>query len=145
MVGDPFLGWVNRIRLKPTGNYVILRKRVRMVSFVTLRTFEMVLAVSLICLDSKRMSKDSLVESLTIDLNRNCLEIESTGLEWSPALREYASDNKKVEHLPIKENALCTLPFLKGLPVHTANIEHLFNNPKLRNFLVPIMGLVRIS
>ena len=38
-----------------------------MVSFVTLRTFEMVLAVSLICLDSKRMSKETLVENLTID------------------------------------------------------------------------------
>ena len=38
-----------------------------MVSFVTLRTFEMVLAVSLTRLDSRRMSKDSLVVNLTID------------------------------------------------------------------------------
>jgi hypothetical protein len=37
-----------------------------MVSFVTLRTFEMILAVSLTRLDSRRTSKDSLVENLII-------------------------------------------------------------------------------
>ena len=72
-------------------------------------------------------------------------EKESTGLEWSPSLREYASDDKKVEHLPIKENALCSLPFLKGLPNINANIEHLFNYPKLRSFLMPIKGQALIS
>lgn len=78
-MSDPFLGWVNRIRLMPSGNYVILRKRVRMVSFVTLRTFEMVLAVSRTCLDSKRMSKDSLVVSLTIDYD---LEMLNQRIHW---------------------------------------------------------------
>ena len=59
----------------PSGDYVIFRKRVRMVSFVTLKTFEIVLAVSLTRLDSKRMSKDSLVVSLTIDVVcSSCIE-----------------------------------------------------------------------
>ena len=43
-----------------------------MVSFETFRTFEMILAVSLTCLDSRRTSKDSLVENLTIK-NKNIL------------------------------------------------------------------------
>ena len=30
------------------------------------------------------------------------------------------------------------LPFLKGLSILTANIEHLFNNPKLRSFCYPL-------
>ena len=38
-----------------------------MVSFETLRTFEMILAVSLTRLNSRLTSKDSLVESLTIN------------------------------------------------------------------------------
>ena len=59
----------------PSGDYVIFRKRVRMVSFVTLKTVEIVLAVSLTRLDSKRMSKDSLVVSLTIDVVcSSCIE-----------------------------------------------------------------------
>lgn len=37
-----------------------------MVSFVTLRTFEMVLAVSLTSMNSKLMSRDSLVLNLAI-------------------------------------------------------------------------------
>ena len=57
-----------QVTAMPSGDYVIFRKRVRMVSFVTLKTFEIVLAVSLTRLDSKRMSKDSLVVSLTIDV-----------------------------------------------------------------------------
>ena len=43
-----------------------------MVSFETFRTFEMILAVSLTRLDSRRTSKDSLVENLTIR-NKNIL------------------------------------------------------------------------
>ena len=43
-------------------NYVDFRRRARMVSFETLRTFEMVLAVSLTRLSSSLRSKDSLVE-----------------------------------------------------------------------------------
>ena len=41
-----------------------------MVSFETLRTFEMILAVSLTRLSSRLTSKDSLVENLTI-LDKN--------------------------------------------------------------------------
>ena len=47
-------------------DYVIFRRRVRMVSFETLRTFEMILAVSLTRFNSKRTSKDSLVERWTM-------------------------------------------------------------------------------
>ena len=54
-------GWATRSK-----DYGCLRKRVRMVSFETLRTFEMILAVSLTGLKSRLTSKDSLVESLTI-------------------------------------------------------------------------------
>ena len=43
-----------------------------MVSFETFKTFEMILAVSLTRLDSRRTSKDSLVENLTIR-NKNIL------------------------------------------------------------------------
>ena len=97
MVGDPFLGWVNGLWLSHTGNYVIFRKRVRMVSFVTLRTFEMVLAVSLTSLNSKLMSKDSLVLNLAILMLVVWDEIRNhwIGLDWSPSLRGYASDIKK--------------------------------------------------
>lgn len=53
---------------------------------------------------------------------------------------------KKVEHLPIKENALCSLPFLKGLILdHNANIEHLFNLPNFRNYLMPFTGQAHFS
>lgn len=55
---------VGRTRSK---DYACFRNRVKMVSFETLRTFEMVLAVSLTRLNSRLMSKDSLVESLTIN------------------------------------------------------------------------------
>ena len=47
-------------------DYVRFRRRVRMASFETFRTFEMILAVSLTRFHSKLMSKDSLVESLTM-------------------------------------------------------------------------------
>ena len=49
-------------------DYVIFRRRVRMVSFETFRIFEMILTVSLTRLDSKRTSKDNLVENLTMRL-----------------------------------------------------------------------------
>jgi hypothetical protein len=51
-------------------DYVCFRRRFRMVSFETFRTFEMILAVSLTRFISRRMSKDSLVENLTIILLR---------------------------------------------------------------------------
>ena len=42
------------------------RRRVLVISFATRKTFEMVLAVSLNRLNSRAMSKDSLVENLII-------------------------------------------------------------------------------
>ena len=47
-------------------DYVRFRRRVRMASFETFRTFEMILAVSLTRLSSRLTPKDSLVENLTI-------------------------------------------------------------------------------
>ena len=38
MVGTPYHEWVNRLRPKPYENYVIFRRRVRMVSLATRRT-----------------------------------------------------------------------------------------------------------
>ena len=47
-------------------DYECCCKRVRMVSFWDLRTFEMVLTVSLIRLSSRLKPKENLVENLTI-------------------------------------------------------------------------------
>ena len=51
-----------------------------MVSFETLRTFEMILAVSLTRLSSRLTSKDSLVENLTIFENDKYVIPKSIGL-----------------------------------------------------------------
>ena len=78
-----------------------------MVSFVTLRAFEMALAVSRTRLISKRMSKDSLVVSLTIDCYT--LLLYSNSRRWiemepdAPGVRI----RKRVGHSPVTENALC--------------------------------------
>lgn len=40
--------------------------------------------------------------------------IETIGLEWSPLLREYASDYKKVEQIPVKGNALFSFALSQG-------------------------------
>ena len=76
-----------------------------MVSFETLRTFEMILAVSLTRLSSRLTSKDSLVENLTI-VDNGFEMINGTPLDGyeDRYLREYASAFlKKVEHSPVKE------------------------------------------
>jgi len=75
-----------------------------MVSFETLRIFEMILAVSLMRLHSRLTSKDSLVENFTIVENeslmmRMCHWISmrtNTSGSTHPAF-------KKVEHSPIRE------------------------------------------
>ena len=80
MVGDPSCGWVNSQRRGGRSrDYVSFRRRVRMVSFETLRTFEMILAVSLTRLDSSLTSKDSLVEILTIMDKEGLIE---TRIHW---------------------------------------------------------------
>lgn len=82
---------------RPSSDYVVFRLRVRMVSFVTLRAFEMALAVSRTRLISKRMSKDSLVVSLT---------------------RKGILQSRKMPYVLV--------PFLKGLTYNNAKIEHFF-------------------
>ena len=56
-----------------------------MVSFETLRTFEMILAVSLTRLDSSLTSKDSLVDNLTIfEVECSIVRQTSIGLVGGP-------------------------------------------------------------
>ena len=74
----------------------------------------MVLAVSLTSLNSKLKSRDSLVLNLAIVVIGNKMIIETIGLEWSPLLREYASDYKKVEQIPVKGNALFSFALSQG-------------------------------
>ena len=76
-----------------------------MVSFETLRNFEMILAVSLTRLSSRLTSKDSLVENFTIMDKDGLIE---TRIHWI-SLRTITSGSthpffkKKVEHSPVKE------------------------------------------
>ena len=68
-----------------------------MVSFEALRTFEMILAVSLTRFISKRMSKDSLVEKWTMLIMREIRGGKETPLDWNEDhyLREYTSALRK--------------------------------------------------
>ena len=98
-----------------------------MVSFETFRTFEMILAVSQTRLDSKRTSKDSLVENLTMALRLDNCE---SRIHWI-SVRTITSGSthppflKKVEQVSSRKNALFKfLPFLKGrYPVSDAKIS----------------------
>lgn len=92
-----------------------------MVSVATLRTFEIELSVSLTRWSSRVKPKENVVLILTIiervfvlnDLKEFHWIRLRTDTSWS------THPDKKVEHLPLQENALClwsiqNLPFLKG-------------------------------
>lgn len=92
-----------------------LRRRVLVTSLATRKTFEMVLAVSLIRLNSKQKSKLSLVDNLIISVikalpSKNPLasQIQSTHPE------------KKVEHPSFRKNALCNCALSQGAALITS-------------------------
>ena len=64
-MGALYAGWVSSTTM-PSKNYVIFRKRVLMDSVATLRTFEMILAVSLTRWNSRLKPKENVVLIFTI-------------------------------------------------------------------------------
>ena len=66
MVGNLLLGWKIDTVKDCSEQHQLFRRRVLVISLATRKTFEMVLAVSFNRLNSRQMSKDSLVLELII-------------------------------------------------------------------------------
>ena len=92
-----------------------------MVSVATLRTFEIELSVSLTLWSSRVKPKENVVLILTI-IERVFVLNDLKEFHWIRLRTDTSGSThpgKKVEHLPVKGNALClwsiqNLPFLKG-------------------------------